>query len=194
MCPTSRTVSSLYGEHNTIAAISTEQNSPIRSDEAQDLQREKPHGGFLPPKMIREHVTDAAARAANTNLHKTFHRSTQQTDDVLERKHFSFFFPWWSFTWRIINHYFYSLYLDLLFFCHLFFLHMLDGHILYMSNWIVLYESCTKINVTHLSTPFVDTETKNSVQSSKQLGLQTVHTMEGKHTLEHTPKRRETTE
>ena len=64
---------------------------------------------------------------------------------------------------------------------------MLDGHILYMSNWIVLYESCTKINVTHLSIPFVDTETKNSVQSSKQLGLQTVHTMEGKHTLEHTP-------
>lgn len=39
---------------------------------------------------------------------------------------------------------------------------MLDGHILYVSNWIVLYVSCTNINVTHLSVSFVDTKTKNS--------------------------------
>lgn len=32
---------------------------------------------------------------------------------------------------------------------------MLDGHILYMFHWIVLYVSCTKINVSHLSTDII---------------------------------------
>lgn len=73
------------------------------------------------------------------------------------------------------------------FFLHIFFIHMLDGHILYMFSWIVLYVSCTKINVKHLS---MKIKTKNSVQSSKQLGLQTAHTMEGKHTLKYTHRLR----
>lgn len=43
--------------------------------------------------------------------------------------------------------------------------------ILYMSDWIVLYVSYTKINVMHLSASFVDTKTTNS--AAKQLGLPT---------------------
>lgn len=46
----------------------------------------------------------------------------------------------------------------------------------------VLYVSCTKINVAHLSAG----RTKNSVQSNKQLGLQTALTVKGKHTLKYT--------
>lgn len=44
----------------------------------------------MPPKMRHEHVTDVAADAMNmyVDLQKTFHRSTLQTDDKLERKHF----------------------------------------------------------------------------------------------------------
>lgn len=71
-----------------------------------------------------------------------------------------------------ISNYFFCLYLDVFPPPHIF-LHMLDGHILYMSNWIVLYVSCTKINVTHLSVSFVDTKTKNSAASSLDYKLPT---------------------
>lgn len=89
------------------------------------IYKEKPHGGFLPPKTRHDHVTDFIAHAMNMNvdLHKTFHRSTQQMDNILERKHFFFL----GFEGRLdgapfaslhfvprdhINHYFFSFFLD----------------------------------------------------------------------------------
>lgn len=85
--------------------------------------------------------------------------------DILEHKHFSFILGGrlhdavfasliFFFFFQDIHQF---LFLKSLFkfFSHIF-LHMLNGHILYMSNWIVLYVSCTKVNVTHLSVSFVD--------------------------------------
>lgn len=82
----------LYGKCNTIAGSSSvvfkRQNIRMKCR----IYKEEPHGGFLPPKIRHEHVTDFAAHAMNMNLHKTVHRGTQQADDILERKHFFLFF------------------------------------------------------------------------------------------------------
>lgn len=86
---------------------------------------------------------------------RSFRKHSQQTDDILERKHFSFplevVYMVQSLRRHIFSHQSFSS--QLLFRCYFcclcFFLP--HGHFLYMFNWIILYVSCTKINVTHLS-------------------------------------------
>lgn len=108
-------------------------------------------GGFLPPKTrSHEQVTDFVAHARNTT-----HSTEAPRKRTTCRSTFLIFFV-------AVGHRLHGAAFALLRsvqtesffspFCIFFvFLHMLDGHILYMFSWIVLYVSCTKINVAHLS-------------------------------------------
>lgn len=116
----------------------------------------------MPPKTRHEHVPDFAVHATNMNvdLHETFHRSTW---NILEREHFSFslgvggrlhgaaFASLHFFLETLINHYFFSLCLDVVFLYIFFPIHARWPYTVRL-NRTVLYVSCTKINVMHLST------------------------------------------
>lgn len=123
------------------------------------IYKEKSHGGFLPPMMRHEHVIRFVACAANKNvdLHKTFHRGTEQTDDTLDtfvgvegRLHGAVIAPPLYFSHQSFS--FGSLFRCCLFFCVYFFIHTPDGHLLYMFNWIILYVPCKKkMNLTSIN-------------------------------------------
>lgn len=127
-------------------------------------------GAFVP----RERVTDSVARATNMNvdLHEKYSSEAQSGWATFwNTSTFILFCPFWrwrSFTWCslcittfilleiLVNHYVFGLGLE--FFLeggrgiYIFFpLNMLDGHFLYMFNWIVLCASRTKIIVPRLS-------------------------------------------
>lgn len=128
--------------------------------------KEKPQGGFLPPKMRHEHVTNSVAHAVKRTFTK---HSTEAPRIWTAFWNASTFF---SLGGRLHDATFASqIFLICLFLRHSSFiifslyLHFFPYsftharcHIVYMCNWIVLYVSCTKINVTHRSVSFVDTD------------------------------------
>lgn len=95
-----------------------------------------------------------------TDLHKAFHRAASERTTLKNAS--TFLFSLASevvYTARsrrrcILTHH-QSLPFKILLKCYSFlllFLYMLDGHLLYVFNGIILYLSCTKINVKHLLT------------------------------------------